>query len=143
MVLIVASLVSLVAIAILQLDLGRRAEPVVPSANVADAGASPGRSSVTRPPPPPAVQGVRAVVSANDRCWVEAVGDGEVVEVGTTLEPGDRVVYRADRILLVTLGSAGAVDLEVNGEQVATGTVGEVVTLKLRWRDGELVAKIE
>jgi hypothetical protein len=55
------------------------------------------------------------------------------------LEAGERLVFRADRILQLELGSGGAVDLEVNGETVPTGTLGEVVTLELRWRDGELV----
>jgi RodZ C-terminal domain len=44
-----------------------------------------------------------------------------------TLEAGDRVVFRADRILELELGSAGAVDLEVNGERVQTGSLGDVV----------------
>ncbi len=37
------------------------------------------------------------------------------------------------------LGSAGAVHLEVNGERVPTGSLGEVVRLELRLKDGELV----
>jgi hypothetical protein len=73
---------------------------------------------------------------------VVALADGVTLEPGTTLEPGERIVFRADRILQLELGSAGAVDLEVNGEAVQTGTLGEVVTLELRWRDGELVTSV-
>ena len=71
-----------------------------------------------------------------------AVADGDTLEPGTTLEAGERVVFRADRILQLELGSAGAVDLEVNGETQRTGALGEVVTLELRWRDGELVTTV-
>ena len=48
-------------------------------------------------------------------------------------------MFHADRILELELGSAGAVDLEVNGERVRTGSLGEVVRLELRWKDGEVV----
>jgi len=54
------------------------------------------------------------------------------------MESGDRLVFRADRILELELGSAGAVELEVNGERVRTGSLGEVVRLELRWKDGEV-----
>jgi hypothetical protein len=97
---------------------------------------------VTRPPLPPRIDGIRAVLRLDDRCWLVAVADGDTLEPGTTLEAGERLVFRADRILQLELGSAGAVDLEVNGETVRTGTLGEVVTLELRWRDGELVTTV-
>ena len=38
-----------------------------------------------------------------------AVADGDTLEPGTTLEAGERLVFRADRILQLELGSAGAV----------------------------------
>jgi transcriptional regulator with XRE-family HTH domain len=139
--LVVGSILSLAAIVLFPLTRDRDAEPTLPTAVAPATDAASGQDPVTRPPPP-TVQGVRVVLYANDRCWVEASRDGEVVEAGTTLEPGDRVVYRADDILLLTLGSAGAVDLEVNGEPVRAGTAGEVVTVKLRVLDGELVTKI-
>jgi hypothetical protein len=74
-----------------------------------------------------------------DRCWVVAVADGATVEPGTTLEAGARVVFHADQILALELGSAGAVHLEVNGETIRTGSIGEVVRLELRWKHGEVV----
>ena len=67
-----------------------------------------------------------------------AVADGTTLEQGRTLEAGDRLVLRADRILELEMGSAGVVQLEVNGERVRTGNIGEVVRLELRWKDGEV-----
>jgi hypothetical protein len=67
------------------------------------------------------------------------VADGATVEPGTTLEAGARVVFHADQILALELGSAGAVHLEVNGETIRTGSIGEVVRLELRWKHGEVV----
>jgi transcriptional regulator with XRE-family HTH domain len=139
--LVVGSILSLAAIVFLPFERDRDEGPALPAPASPAADATSGQDPVTRPPPP-AVRGVRVVLSANDRCWVEATSDGKVVEAGTTLEPGDRVVFRADGILLLTLGSAGAVDLEVNGEPVTAGAAGEVVTVKLRVLDGELVTKI-
>jgi hypothetical protein len=57
------------------------------------------------------------------------------------LEAGARVVFHADRILELELGSAGAVHLEVSGEKVRTGSLGEVVRLELRLKDGEVVTR--
>jgi transcriptional regulator with XRE-family HTH domain len=139
--LVVISILSLAAIVFLPFERDREEGPALPAAASPAADATSGQDPVTRPPPP-AVRSIRAVLSANDRCWVEASSDGEVVEAGTSLEPGDRVAYRADGILLLTLGSAGAVDLEVNGEPVKAGALGEVVTVKLRVLDGELITKI-
>jgi RodZ C-terminal domain len=114
---------------------------VSPPATASTSGAL-GGDPVTRAPLPPRIDGIRAVLRLDDRCWVVAVADGDTLEPGTTLEAGERVVFRADRILQLELGSAGAVDLEVNGETVRTGILGEVVTLELRWRDGELVTTV-
>lgn len=139
--LVVVSILSLAAIVFLPFARDRDDGPALPAPVAPVTDMTSGQDPVTRPPVP-VVHGVRVVLSANDRCWVEATSDGKVVEAGTPLEPGDRVVYRADGILLLRLGSAGAVDLEVNGEPVTAGTLGEVVTVKLRVLDGELVTKI-
>ena len=120
---------------------GEDGPAVSPPATASTSGAL-GGDPVTRPPLPPRIDGIRAVLRLDDRCWVVAVADGGTLEPGTTLEAGERLVFRADRILQLELGSAGAVDLEVNGETVPTGTIGEVVTLELRWRDGELVTSV-
>ena len=137
--LVVASLLALLSISVARLEGGREQGPGISPPASAAADESPGRSSVTQPPLPPRIEGIRAILQLQDRCWVVALADGATLEQGRTLEAGDRVVFRADRILELELGSAGAVDLEVNGEIVRTGSLGDVVRLELRWRDGEVV----
>jgi transcriptional regulator with XRE-family HTH domain len=135
----VASLLALLSMAVARL--GSESEPgsETASPSPAAAAASPGPSSIERPLPAPRIEGIRATLQLGDRCWVVAVADGATVEPGTTLEAGARAVFHADRILELELGSAGAVHLEVNGERVPTGSIGEVVRLELRWKDGEVV----
>ena len=135
--LVFVSILALLAMAVARLEGGRDQGPA-PSLPVASPDTSLGRSSLTRPPPPPPVEGIRAVLRLQDRCWVVAVADGTTLEQGRTLEAGDQLVLRADRILELEMGSAGAVQLEVNGERVRTGNIGEVVRLELRWKDGEV-----
>jgi cytoskeleton protein RodZ len=135
--LVFVSILALLAMVVAQLEGGRDQGPA-PPLPVASPDTSLGRSSLTRPPPPPRIEGIRAVLRLQDRCWVVAVADGTTIEQGRTLEPGDRLVFRADRILELELGSAGAVQLEVNGERVRAGNIGEVVRLELRWKDGEV-----
>jgi cytoskeleton protein RodZ len=135
--LVLVSILALLAMVVAGLDAGRDQGPA-PSLPVASPDTSLGRSSLTRPPPPPRIEGIKAVLQLQDRCWVVAVADGTTLEQGRTLEPGDRLVFRADRILQLELGSAGAVELEVDGERVRTGSLGEVVRLELRWKDGEV-----
>ncbi|HEY2965018.1 MAG TPA: RodZ domain-containing protein, partial [Actinomycetota bacterium] len=57
----------------------------------------------------------------------------------STLESGAAVVYRARDLLELTLGNAGGVRLRVNGEPVPTGGSGDVLSLDLRWREGEVL----
>lgn len=139
-VLVATSILSLVALGVTRFEAGGGSDPV-PLSTPATGDVTMGRSDVTRPPPPPPLHGVRAVLRLNDRSWVEAVADGEVLESGKTFEAGQRVVYRADRLLELLLGNAGAVELVVDGERIATGGPGDVVRLRLRLRDGEVVAK--
>ena len=135
----VASILALLSMAVARLGSESEPGPETASPSPAAAAASPGPSSIERPPPAPRIEGIRATLQLRDRCWVVAVADGATVEPGTTLEAGARAVFHADRILELELGSAGAVHLEVNGERVPTGSLGEVVGLELRWKDGEVV----
>lgn len=135
----VASLLALLSMAVARLGSESEPGPETASPSPAAAAAFPGPSSVERPPPAPRIEGIRATLQLGDRCWVVAVADGATVEPGTTLEAGARVVFHADQILALELGSAGAVHLEVNGEKIRTGGIGEVVRLELRWKHGEVV----
>ncbi|HEU4526666.1 MAG TPA: helix-turn-helix domain-containing protein [Actinomycetota bacterium] len=90
-------------------------------------------------PAPPAREprGIRVEVKVTQRSWVQAISDGEVV-AAASFEPGKTATYRAKKALELTLGNAGGVRVRVDGERVATGGPGDVVTLDFRWRDGAL-----
>ena len=141
--LVIASIMSLIALGVMRFEAGRRPDAGIRLTTPATQEGSVGRSDVSRPTPPRSqlLHGLRAVLRLHDRSWVEAVGDGEVLQSGTTLEPGERVVYHADHLLELLLGNAGAVELVVDGERVATGSPGDVVRLELRLRDGEVVTR--
>ena len=132
-VLAVLSAVALTIIALHQVSSRPGAEPASPAGvapvTVHDSGRVP-LTPIAREP-----RGVRVVLRLSQPSWVEAVSDGEVV-AAATLQPGEVVAYRAGRLLQLTLGNAGGVRLWVNGERVATGSPGEVVTLDVRLRDG-------
>lgn len=136
--LVLVSILAVLAMAVVRLEGARDGEATTPPPT-STPDTSLGSSVVTRPPLPPRIDGIRAVLVLRDRCWVVAVADGTTLEPGRTLEPGERVVFRADHVLGLTLGSAGAVDLEVNGEPFRTGSLGDVVTLEFRWKRGEVV----
>ncbi|HEX6330941.1 MAG TPA: RodZ domain-containing protein, partial [Actinomycetota bacterium] len=91
----------------------------------------------TLPPPPDEVEGIRAVLRVDGDCWIRATADGEVVHTETV--SSGRLVFRADEELLLELGSAGAVRLEVNGDPVETGAPGTVERFRFEWLDGALV----
>lgn len=65
-------------------------------------------------------------VSANSQCWVEGYIDKERL-VGRTMDMGQKVDLQAHDKFLLTLGSAGAVDLRLNGHSMKrVGKLGEV-----------------
>ena len=139
--LVFLSIVALVALGVVRLQQGRHDEPSAPAAVATnDRGSEPAGSATQPPPSAPVVRHIRAVLHANERSWVEVHGDGQSLEPGAVLEAGRHGVYKADRRLEITLGNAGGVLLEVNGEPVQTGSSGSVVTLAFKLRDGEIVA---
>jgi len=113
-----------------------------PGTDLAEPSDAPDRvqpSTSISPPPSPAAErrGLRAVLHAEQPCWVEVTADGEFVEQ-VTLQPGGTATYRAKRDLQIRLGNAGGVTLKVNGDPVTTGEPGSVVTLGFSWRSGEV-----
>ena len=132
------ALASLAVVVVLALQAPRSSplsdlpEPTDAAANAA------GPASVTpSPSPEPDRRGVRAVLDVEQPCWVRVIADGEFVDE-VTLQPGDSPAYRAKRDLQLRLGNAGGVTLRVNGEPIPTGPPGEVTTITLSWRDGDL-----
>jgi transcriptional regulator with XRE-family HTH domain len=85
-----------------------------------------------------APQGIRAVATVRDRCWIEAIADGETI-YRRTASAGSTVVFRANRTLRLTLGNAGGVALQLNGHRVTTGASADVVRLSFAWRDHRVV----
>jgi cytoskeleton protein RodZ len=141
--LVFLSIVALVALAVVRLQEGRPDEPSAPAvAATNDQGSQAQTPAVeAQPPAPRVVDHIRAVIRADDRSWVEVLGDGQTLEAGVVLEAGQHGVYKADRRLEIVLGNAGGVTLEVNGDPVVTGSSGSVMTLAIKLRDGEIVTK--
>jgi cytoskeleton protein RodZ len=91
-------------------------------------------SQPTHPP-------LRIELAAAGWCWVAADTDGER-STYRLVEPGERLVLEAHRVITLRLGDAGAVTLSINdGPPRSAGDDGEVVEVKLTpdnlgaWRD--------
>ncbi|MBI1746004.1 MAG: DUF4115 domain-containing protein [Acidobacteria bacterium] len=78
-------------------------------------------------PSSPSLNGLMTLeVLANSRCWIEAYAD-QARAVGTVIDMGQKLDLHAHNSFLVTLGSAGAVDLRLNGQSMKRlGRLGEV-----------------
>jgi hypothetical protein len=132
------ALASLAVVVVLALQ-APRSSPLSDLPEPTDAAANVGGPGPVTPSPSPEPdrRGVRAVLEVEQPCWVRVISDGEFVDE-VTLQPGDSPVYRAKRDLQLRLGNAGGVTLRVNGEPIPTGPPGEVTTITLSWRDGDL-----
>lgn len=82
-------------------------------------------------PPQDADKTQQLVVKANETSWVQVIiDDGETKEA--LLQPGERVGWSAARQFRLTVGNAGGVTVEFNGEALPElGPVGKVRTLVL------------
>jgi hypothetical protein len=138
-VLSVLSITALVAIALASYAARPDAAEPIPDAPIRDVSVHDSGRDVVPKPSVPTFDGMRAVFRLSAPSWIRVVADGETVEARTAL-PGERLVYRADRELVIRLGNAGAVRVTVNGELRPTGEIGDVVDLGYRWRDGEVHA---
>lgn len=87
----------------------------------------------TQPPPvtpPPRAEGVEVQFKASGNCWVGVTIDGKN-DFNGTLKSGEDRVFQGKEKITVTLGSAGAVAITVNGQvQPSLGRVGDVVTFE-------------
>jgi Domain of unknown function (DUF4115) len=132
------ALASLAVVVVLALQ-SPRSSPLSDLPEPTDAAANVGGPGPVTPSPSPEPErrGVRAVLDVEQPCWVRVIADGEFVDE-VTLQPGDSPVYRAKRDLQLRLGNAGGVTLRVNGDPIPTGPPGEVTTITLSWRNGDL-----
>lgn len=72
------------------------------------------------------VSGIRLIVRAKDNCWVQLKSDGRVV-FQRVLEKGRHEVWQAKKEMVLSLGNAGGVELEVNGQLFSNlGKKGQV-----------------
>jgi cytoskeletal protein RodZ len=91
---------------------------------------------------PPSASGpveVRASIVARQACWIRVRTDGDVV-AERTLQPGEEVTFRADRKMVLRLGNAAGIDLEVNGRSISTADTG-VVEFRFVERNGRIVVR--
>ena len=101
--------------------------PEIPEIRIAETAAAP---VVAAPPAPPAAEegaDSRVVLRVRDTAWVHVSGPGDETVLARNLHPGD--VYRVpDRAgLVMTLGNAGGVEVEIDGVLLPPfGARGEV-----------------
>ncbi len=76
--------------------------------------------------PEPVITGIELeIVAANGPCWLRAQGSEETAE--HNLKKGDKILIKDPKFLKVKYGSAGAVDVYLNGAlQLPLGAVGAV-----------------
>jgi transcriptional regulator with XRE-family HTH domain len=81
--------------------------------------------------------GIRAVATIADRSWIEVLSDGRRI-YRATAPAGTVLTFKADRRLELTLGNAGGVALDVNGQPRRTGPTGGVVHLAFELQGDQL-----
>lgn len=116
LVLALAGLVLLVLVAVIAYLADRREEEPAAASQAPPIAAPP--APVARPgaPPPAAEPGAPVEVSLDftKECWVEAVIDGKN-RLAETRWQGEAVQLEAEKSIVLTLGDAGAVGVQVNG----------------------------
>lgn len=74
---------------------------------------------------------LRLEIRLNRLCWVSASADGER-RLYRLMQPGERTVIEARRVITLSVGDAGAVDYSINGAAGRPlGRSGEVVTVRI------------
>ena len=89
---------------------------------------------------------LRVELTANGSCWVAAETDG-VRSMYRLVEPGERLMLEAQRVISLRLGNAGGMTISINeGPSRSLGRDGEVVELEVTPDDvkrlGDLAAEI-
>jgi cytoskeleton protein RodZ len=101
---------------------------------------APPKTGAGQATPPPRITGIDIVVATigADPSWVKVTADGSTV-FERTLSVGQTHRFHARKTLELTLGSAGAVRLRLEGKTIPTGALGEVQNFGWTVRDGRLV----
>jgi len=113
--LVVLSLAALLAIAVIwssgrDTGIGGTSALSAQADERAAANVTPGAGDTEPPAAPTPERHVRAVLRFTAPCWVAARADGELT-AAETFDAGELLAVRADRIVELTLGNAGAVEL--------------------------------
>jgi cytoskeleton protein RodZ len=96
-------------------------------APVATATTAPGTTAPTGTTTPPLADGVKLVLRYSAPSWTVVEADGKIVFRGTPAASEERS-FTADRLINLTLGNAGGVQLTVNGRSLGTaGDSGNVL----------------
>jgi cytoskeleton protein RodZ len=118
---------------------GRRVPPVVPPVDVAldepdapDAAAPPAPqpqpAPAPPPPAPPARPPVDLVMTFEGNSWLEVLVDGIPVESGVLVRAGETLRFSGQQTVMLRLGNAGGVRIELNGEDLGpAGRPGQVL----------------
>ncbi|MFZ5862796.1 MAG: helix-turn-helix domain-containing protein [Nitrospirota bacterium] len=109
------------------------APPLSPSAEGAGVAISapPSPAPAANPQPAVAAPVQRLVITASEPAWVQAIVD-ETETHEALMQPGQRVEWTAQKHFRLTVGNAGGVSIEVNGEAwPSLGASGRVRTLVL------------
>jgi hypothetical protein len=113
----------------------RGGEDAAPPATQSPAPAAQTPAATSTPPPrtepaPPAVpvSGLQAEIVTLRPVWVRVLVDGEKT-IERELRGNDRIPLRAQRVIFLRVGDAGALRIVVNGQdQGVLGRDGEIVT---------------
>lgn len=126
-------LLALVALAVFYAD-RRSANDTASSAeqaHVVPSIAPPSFAGTEIPPPPPEEPKAPLEVTLDftGDCWVEAVIDGGATRFSELRVQGESLQLEAEESIVLTLGNAGAVEVQVNGQPLEIGgRRGDVVT---------------
>lgn len=92
--------------------------------------AQPGNNATTSPvqEPAPLTDGVRIVLKVNEtESWIQVIADGNTVFSGL-VAPGEMKDFQAREKIFIHVGNAGAVEVNVNGQDLGRlGEQGKVV----------------
>jgi cytoskeleton protein RodZ len=105
-------------------------EPVGPPPAPAPSVEEPEQEPEPEPEPEPVFEGVEVLLALEEASWIRVTVDGAVV-LEQIVQAGETLQFQGDQEVLLRLGNAGGVRVEVNGEdQGPPGGRGEVVEVR-------------
>ena len=129
----------LVLVTVTVLNARQDSEPETPARTPGPAPASPSVNATPSPTQTAAAEEIELTLRVVDGpSWIQVTEDEDVLLAGTE-QPGFTQTFRADEQLDLILGNAGAVEVELNGEDLGSaGNVGEVYEGTITLDEGEV-----